>query len=115
MKYRNYSLPFFSLLALLASGCTATKNAGVAVGEGTKEAAQQVTQVATDASVTAAVKMKMADDPDVAAMDINVDTTDGIVTLNGAVQSSAVAQKAVGIANSVDGVTSVKSNLTVRR
>jgi hyperosmotically inducible protein len=59
--------------------------------------------------------MKMADDPDVAAMDINVDTTDGIVTLNGAVQSSAVAQKAVGIANSVDGVTSVKSNLTVRR
>jgi hypothetical protein len=83
MKYRNYSLPFFSLLALLASGCTATKNAGVAVGEGTKEAAQQVTQVATDASVTAAVKMKMADDPDVAAMDINVDTTDGIVTLNG--------------------------------
>jgi osmotically-inducible protein OsmY len=35
--------------------------------------------------------------------------------LNGAVQSSAVAQKAVGIANSVDGVTSVKSNLTVRR
>jgi osmotically-inducible protein OsmY len=27
--------------------------------------------------------MKMADDPDVAAMDINVDTTDGIVTLNG--------------------------------
>lgn len=115
MKYRNYSLPFFFLLALLASGCTATKNTGIAVGEGSKEAAQQVNQVATDASITAAVKMKMADDPDVAAMDINVDTTDGIVTLNGAVQSSAVAQKAVGIAHSVDGVTSVKSNLSVRR
>ncbi len=115
MKYRNYSTPFLCLAALLASGCTATKNTGVAVGEGTKEAAQQVNQVATDASITAAVKMKMADDPDVAAMDINVDTTDGVVTLNGAVQSSAVAQKAVGIAKSVDGVKSVKSNLTVRR
>lgn len=115
MKYREYSIPLLCLVALLASGCTATKNTGIAVGEGTKEAAQQVNQVATDASITAAVKMKMADDPNVAAMDINVDTTDGVVTLNGAVQSSAVAQKAVGIAKSVDGVKSVKSNLTVRR
>ncbi len=115
MKYRNYSIPFLCLSALLASGCTATKNTGVAVGEGAKEAAQQVNQTATDASITAAVKMKMADDPNVSATDINVDTTDGVVTLNGKVQDSAVAQKAVAIAKSVDGVKRVKSNLTVRR
>ena len=115
MMYRNYSIPFLCLFALLASGCTATKNTGIAVGEGAKEAAQQVNQTATDASITAAVKMKMADDPDVAAMDINVDTTDGKVTLNGTVQNSAEEGKAVDLAKSVDGVKSVKSNLVVRR
>jgi hyperosmotically inducible periplasmic protein len=115
MNYRFFSIPFISLVALLASGCTATKNTGVAVGEGTKEAAQQVGQTATDASITAAVKMKMADDPMVSASDINVDTTDGKVTLNGSVENSAEAGKAVSLAKSVDGVKSVTSNLVVRR
>lgn len=114
MKYRAFSIPFIGLAALLASGCTATKNTGVAVGEGAKEAAQQVNQAATDASITAAVKMKMADDPMVSASEINVDTSDGKVTLNGTVQNSAEADKAVALAKSVDGVKSVKSNLVVR-
>ena len=108
-------MPFICLAAFLASGCTATKNTGVAVGEGAKEAAQQVGQTATDASITAAVKMKMADDPIVSASEINVDTIDGTVTLNGTVQNSAEAGNAVSLAESVDGVRSVKSNLIVRR
>jgi len=115
MKHLPVSIPLFCLAALLASGCTATKNTGVAVGEGAKEAAQQVNQTATDASITAAVKMKMADDPMVSASEINVDTTDGKVTLNGTVQNSAEAGKAVALAKSVEGVKSVESNLTVRR
>ena len=115
MKYRPFTISFICLAALLASGCTATKNTGVAVGEGAKEAAQQVGQTATDASITAAVKMKMADDPTVSASEINVDTTDGKVTLNGTVQNSAEEGKAVDLAKSVDGVKSVKSNLVVRR
>ena len=108
---------FFSLTCLaafLASGCTAAKNTGVAVGEGAKEAAQQVND-ATDASITAAVKMKMADDPLVAAMKIDVDTTDGKVTLSGPVKSKSEADQAVKIARSVEGVKSVESKLVVSR
>jgi hyperosmotically inducible protein len=108
-------LAFLGALALLASGCTAAKNTGTAVGEGTKEAAEQVSSEATDASITAAVKMKMADDPDVGAFDIDVDTEAGNVILNGTVKSQAEAQKAVAIAKSVEGVKSVKSNLKVAR
>ena len=115
MKYRPFTISFICLAALLASGCTATKNTGVAVGEGAKEAAQQVGQTATDASITAAVKMKMADDPVVSAMKINVDTTDGKVSLNGTVQNAAEAEQAVALARSVDGVKSVESNLVVRQ
>ena len=115
MKNARFSIPFLCLAAFLASGCTATKNTGVAVGEGAKEAAQQVGDTATDASITAAVKMKMADDPAVSAMKINVDTADGKVTLNGTVQNAAEADKALSLARSVEGVKSVESNLVVRR
>src|SRR3972149_1268254 len=115
MKYRPFSIPLIGLASLLAFGCTATKNTGVAVGQGAKEGAQQVGQAATDASITAAIKMKMADDPMVSASEINVDTSEGAVTLNGTVQNSAEEGKAVDLAKSVDGVKSVKSNLVVRR
>jgi len=102
-------------VVFLASACTATKNTGVAVGSGAKEAAEQVGDAATDASITAAVKMKMADDPVVAAMKIDVDTTDGNVTLTGPVKSKAEADQAVKIARSVEGVKSVQSKLVVSR
>lgn len=110
---KNFLVLLFAISLAAAAGCTATKNTGVAVGEGTKEAAEQVGDTVTDASITAAVKMKMADDPLVGAMKIDVDTKDGIVTLNGTVKSSAEAQKAVDLAKSVNGVKSVKSNLVV--
>jgi osmotically-inducible protein OsmY len=111
----SFSKSFIAIgvAALLGTSCTAAKNTGTAVGEGTKEAAEQVAGGATDASITAAVKMKMADDPLVGAFDIDVDTSEGNVTLNGKVKSKAEADKAVQIARSVDGVKSVKSNLVI--
>ena len=115
MNSLRFSIPFICLVAFLAAGCTATKNTGIAVGAGAKEAAQQVGDTATDASITAAIKMRMADDPVVSAMKINVDTTDGKVTLNGTVQNAAENEQAVGLARSVDGVKSVDSKLVVRR
>jgi hyperosmotically inducible periplasmic protein len=115
MTKLRLSILFIGLGAFLASGCTAAKNTGVAVGAGTKEAAQQVGGAATDASITAAIKMKMADDPVVSAMKIDVDTTKGMVTLNGTVQDVAEGDQAVRLAKSVDGVKSVDSKLVVRR
>src|SRR5262245_29579596 len=109
---KNFLL--FILALTLLAGCTASKNTATAVGEGTKEAAEQVNDKATDASITAAVKMKFADDPVVSASAIDVDTKDGIVTLNGTVKSAAEQQKAVEIAQGVDGVKQVKSNLKIQ-
>jgi hyperosmotically inducible periplasmic protein len=95
------------------TGCTAAKNTGTAVSEGTKEAAEKTGEVVTDASITSAVKMKMADDELVKARNIDVDTKDGVVTLNGTVSSKAEEQKAIDLANTVDGVKRVISNLRV--
>jgi hyperosmotically inducible periplasmic protein len=67
-----------------------------------------------DAKITTEVKLKLAEDPDVSALKIDVDTNAGIVTLRGTVKSRAAAAKAVHLAESVDGVKSVKSVLAVK-
>lgn len=115
MKNLMFSILLITSAAILATACTATKNTGVAVSEGTKEAAEQVGDTVTDGSITAAVKMKMADDPTVSAFKIDVDTKDGMVTLNGTVKNAAEEAKAVDLAKSVDGVKGVKSNLVIRQ
>jgi hyperosmotically inducible protein len=101
-------------LAIGFYGCTAAKNTGTAISEGTKEAAEETSETVTDGSITAAVKMKMADDELVKARNIDVDTNEGVVTLNGAVASKAEEQKAIDLARSVDGVKNVISNLQIQ-
>lgn len=117
---------FFRLLLILAlagfisAGCVTTKNTGVAIKEGATEAGQQVGEKAgdvgekiEDASITSAIKMKFANDKLVSASNINVDTINGHVTLNGTAASQAEATRAVEIGQSVDGVKSVHSNLVI--
>lgn len=67
-----------------------------------------------DSTITATVKTKMAADTTVPATKINVDTKEGVVTLNGEVESDAAKTKAETIAKGVEGVKSVKNNLTVK-
>jgi hyperosmotically inducible protein len=107
-----------ALAVFISAGCTTTKNTGVAIKEGTTEAGQQVGQTASsvgekieDASITSAIKMKFANDELVSASKINVDTTNGHVTLTGSVTGEAEANRAVLIGRSVDGVKSVHSKL----
>jgi osmotically-inducible protein OsmY len=67
----------------------------------------------TDAGITTAVKSKMAGDDSVKASDIDVDTHNHVVTLNGTVASQAEKERAVMIARNTDGVSSVVDDLTV--
>jgi hyperosmotically inducible protein len=67
----------------------------------------------TDAGITTAVKSKMATDDTVKASEINVDTHNHVVTLNGTVRSQAEKEHAVTIARDTKGVTSVVDDLTV--
>jgi hyperosmotically inducible protein len=67
----------------------------------------------TDAGITSAVKSKMASDETVKASEINVDTHNHVVTLNGTVGSQTEKERAVGIARSTKGVNTVVDNLTV--
>jgi osmotically-inducible protein OsmY len=68
-------------------------------------------RVASDTALTTKVKAAMVRDPDLKAMDVHVDTVDGVVMLSGFVSSDAEVSKAEALARGVDGVKDVKSAL----
>ena len=77
-------------------------------------AADKVGAVVEDATITASVKTDLAKDPDLSALAINVDTKDGVVTLNGPAPTAAAKERAETIAKGVKGVKSVTNQLAVK-
>ncbi|MEO7385375.1 MAG: BON domain-containing protein, partial [Gammaproteobacteria bacterium] len=57
-----------------------------------------------DAAITATVKSKLIAEPDTKARQIDVETSNGVVQLNGFVDSSAARSEAERLAAGTDGV-----------
>jgi hyperosmotically inducible protein len=70
---------------------------------------------ASDATITSAVKNKLATDPTTSAAKIDVDTSNGVVTLNGKVPTTAEKSEAERLARNTQGVTQVVNNISVER
>lgn len=67
----------------------------------------------TDAGITTNVKTKLAADDTVKAYQVDVDTSNHVVTLTGTVDNPAAKAQAVMIARNTDGVTDVIDQITV--
>lgn len=67
----------------------------------------------SDPGITTAVKSKLAADDTVKSYRIDVDTKEGVVTLNGAVDTAAAKARAVELAKNTEGVTNVVDQMTV--
>jgi len=85
------------------------------LGDAAAATAGRIGDAASDATITGAVKTKLLADPDVAALKIDVDTTNGVVTLTGNVKTAAERDEALRIARETDGVKSVVDRLTIGR
>jgi hyperosmotically inducible protein len=131
MKWSNVLLMAVCAGAVSAmSACTdrdaneAKKNAAVAVdatragaekvAEKTKEVAVATGAAVTDGWITTKLKAKFGDETMLKGSDINVDTTDHVVTLSGAVPSAMAKERAVEIAGGTEGVKRVVNQLVVR-
>jgi len=90
------------------------REAGAKVGEKVAEGANQVQRAAADVALTAKIKSKMALDDTIEARNIDVDTMDGVVTLNGFVRDAQARNRAVQLARETEGVMSVVDHLTIR-
>ncbi len=80
------------VLALSLGACSSTRSAGTQVD---------------DAAITAKVKAKLAADGDINPFNIDVDSNEGVVTLQGRVAKEEARTKAEQLARNTDGVTRV--------
>jgi len=77
------------------------------------EATAQMGEFIDDAAITAAVSARLAGDPDLSAIKIDVDTRDGKVTLSGPAPTEAARARAAELAISVKGVQGIDNQLVV--
>ena len=97
-----------------ADAGAAVKQAGNKAETAVMGAAADTRSVVSDAEITAKVNAGLAADKDLSAIKINVDTKDGIVTLNGPVPNAAAKSRASDIARNVKDVKSVDNQLNVQ-
>lgn len=90
------------------------REVGAEVGEKTAAAASQAKAALDDGALTAKIKSKMALDDSVKALNIHVDTTNGIVTVSGTARSEAERQRALQLAKETNGVREVVDRLVVK-
>ena len=94
-------------------GVEATKGVAGEAADTIGDAAERTGDVISDAAVTTAVKSKFLADTATPGLKIDVDTKDGVVTLNGTVRTRAEADRAASLARDTNGVKRVVSNLKI--
>jgi osmotically-inducible protein OsmY len=97
---RSLSPFFFVALLVSALGCAAQP--------------QSAGSYADDSWLTAKVKTAILREPSLKVSQINVETYKGEVQLSGFVDSAESRDKAVALARSVEGVTSVQNSMQLR-
>ncbi len=107
MNTRTTNLTTLMLASALSFGAASFAMAQQPGTPDTTGAKTDSEQPVTDAWITTKVKTELGITEDVKAMDINVDTKDGMVTLTGVLANDIAVQKAVAAAKSVKGVRSV--------
>ena len=113
MRLRVYSCA--AALALLGvAGCDRTAGDDKGSSTATTAAGSNVDREHSDPLITARIQAKYFASPDVKAHRIDVDTRNGLVTLEGTVDSEVQREVAGSIARSVEGVTRVENKLLVR-
>jgi hyperosmotically inducible periplasmic protein len=90
------------------------RDAGAEIAERVAVGANAAQRIASSVALTAKIKSKMALDDTIKASQIDVDSAEGVVRLNGTVDSEAQRDRAVQLARETEGVISVVDELKIR-
>ena len=100
--FQYFSTLFLTIALLFSAGCASTPTQS-SLGE-----------AIDDTVITTRVKTAFIDDPDLKALQINVETFKGVVQLSGFVATRAEVNKASTVARQIDGVTSVRNDILLK-
>jgi hypothetical protein len=102
MRWKFWAWPSVVVLLLTVPACALFR---------AQEAA--TTGYVGDSTITARVKTALIKDPRIQASEIDVQTYQGRVTLNGVVDSAAMAERALEVARATPGVRTIDDKLTL--
>jgi len=108
--YWRFIMIIRTLLAAVVAAAALLTATGCAVGRGQ----QTVGSYIDDATITTQIKARFADNTQVAATSISVETLNGTVLLSGFAKNATEKTMAESIARGVNGVRSVKNEIVVR-
>ena len=100
--------------AIGTTGSERAREVGADIGQRTAAAADATRKAIDDGRLTTKIKAKMALDDTVNALNLDVDTTAGVVTVKGAVRSEVERERALALARETVGVTQVIDQLQIR-
>lgn len=113
MKALAFTLSVAVALALAA--CSSNRSPNSSSGGTSGSTTSEIKQDSKDSWLTTKVKSALAADVGLKTLTgINVDTTGSVVTLKGSVDTAANKSRAEQVARAVEGVSSVKNELTVQ-
>ncbi|MCW5627049.1 MAG: BON domain-containing protein [Burkholderiales bacterium] len=98
----------------LDSSIAATEQKSDELRAESREQMAEARSAVDDAAITTSVNAGLVKDPDLSALRIDVDTKDGVVSLEGTAPSETARDRAIEIARSVKGVVAVENRLTVK-
>ena len=115
MKALAFALSAAAALALAACASDRSSSPSSSSGGTSGSATSEIKQDTKNATLTTKVKSALAADVGLRTLTgINVDSEGSVVTLKGSVDSEANKRKAEEVARGVDGVATVRNQLTVR-
>ena len=94
---------------------TSVSNSAEKAGNTIAESSRSTGQAIDDSEITAKIKALLLNEPGLKSLKISVNTEKGEVILTGKADTQANRAKATKIAESVDGVSSVKNQLSVSK
>ncbi len=96
------------------AGGERAQEAGAEIKQRAEIAADATKRAVADGALTSKIKAKMALDDTVKALNVDVDTVGGVVTLTGVVRTDAERQRALALARETDGVIRVVDRLELK-
>jgi osmotically-inducible protein OsmY len=112
--FNSLVLFFFAILMAVLPGCSTIIGQEMGAGEPSGETNMADTNENVDSAITAKVKMAIYREPSLKDEGIGVETNRGTVRLTGAVSSVLVMEKAIEVAQGVEGVKHVKDEMQFR-
>jgi osmotically-inducible protein OsmY len=101
-QFKTISTLIFSVMLVTMVGCASTSKQ------------ESTGEYIDDSAITTKVKAAVFNEPSLKSAEVNVETFKGVVQLSGFVGTEADISKAVEVARSVEGVTSVKNDMHLK-